>query len=135
MTHVVNTELIQSLGDLNLLFGVEKGVGKLLTLTQGAFDDLEPRDIAQEVGNSGIVTVRVAAGGGMRVLASLDTGKPRVRSGINWGNRLVQIHQHFPIFRACEDGKFIPAPLTRSLTFWTPLALLCPLGPLSAIVG
>ena len=94
MTHVVNTELIQGLGDLNLLLGVKEGIGELLTLTQRTLDDLEARDIAQEVGDSSIVAVRVAGGGGMRVLASLDTGKPRVRSGINW-NRLIQTQQHF----------------------------------------
>ena len=94
MTHVVNTELIQGLGDLNLLLGVKKGIGELLTLTQGTLDDLEPRDIAQEVGDSSIVAVGVACGGRMRVLASLDTGKPRVRSGINCRNRLIQIQQH-----------------------------------------
>lgn len=113
MTHVVNTELIKGLGDLNLLFGVKKGVGELLTLTQGALDDLESRDIAQEVGNSCIVAVRVAGGGGMRVLASFDTGESRVRSGINWRNRLIQIQQHFNF----EVSKLIPTPLTRSLTF------------------
>ena len=94
MTHVVNTKLIESLGDLDLLLGVKKGIGELLTLTQGTLDDLEPRDIAQEVGDSSIVAVGVACGGGMRVLASLDTGKPRVRSGINCRNRLIQIQQH-----------------------------------------
>lgn len=132
MTHVVNTELIQGLGDLNLLLGVKKSIGELLTLTQGALDDLESRDIAQKVGNSCIVAIRVAGGGGMRVLASLDTGESRVRSGIYWTNRLIQIQQN-PHF---EDSKLIPTPLTRSLTFWTGFApLLCPLGPLSAIVG
>ena len=95
MTHVVNTELIQGLGDLNLLLGVKEGIGELLTLTQRTLDDLEARDIAQEVGDSSIVAVGVACGGGMRVLASLDTGKPRVRSGINWRNRLIQTQQHF----------------------------------------
>lgn len=95
MTHVVNTELIQGLGDFNLLLGVKEGIGELLTLTQGTLDDLETRDIAQKVGDCSIVAVRVAGGGGMRVLASLDTGEPRVRGGINWRNRLIQTQQHF----------------------------------------
>jgi hypothetical protein len=46
VTHIVNTEIIQSLGDLNLLFGVKKGIGKLFTLSQGALDDLKARNVA-----------------------------------------------------------------------------------------
>ena len=81
-THVVNTKVIESLGDLNLLLGVKEGVGELLTLTEGTLDDLEPRDIAQEVGNSSIVAVRVTSAGGVRVLTSLDAGEAGVRGGI-----------------------------------------------------
>ena len=33
VTHVVNSEIIQSLGDLNLLLGIEEGIGKLFSLT------------------------------------------------------------------------------------------------------
>lgn len=33
MTHVVNTEIVQGLGNLDLLLGIEEGIGKLFTLT------------------------------------------------------------------------------------------------------
>jgi hypothetical protein len=46
MTHVVNTKIIQSLGDLNLLFGVEEGIGELFTFSQRALNDLEVRNVA-----------------------------------------------------------------------------------------
>lgn len=79
MTHVVGAESVEGLGDLNLLLGIKKGVGELLALTQGALDDLEARDIAQEVGDGGIVAVGVAGGSGVRVLAGLDSGEAGVR--------------------------------------------------------
>jgi hypothetical protein len=49
VTHVVNAEIIQSLGNLNLLLGVEESIGKLFTLSQRTLNDLETRYIAQEV--------------------------------------------------------------------------------------
>ena len=49
MTHVVNTELVQSLGNLNLLGGIEEGIGKLLSFTKSRLNDLESTNIAQEV--------------------------------------------------------------------------------------
>ena len=54
MTHVVHTEVIESLGNLNLLLGVEEGVGELLTLTQSRLNDLEAGDIAQEIGDADV---------------------------------------------------------------------------------
>lgn len=78
MTHVVHAKVIKSLGDLNLLLGIEKGVGELLTLAQGALNDLKPGDIAQEIGHADIVAVRVAGYGGVRVLAGLDTSEAGV---------------------------------------------------------
>lgn len=75
MTHVVNTEVIQSPGDLDLLLGIEESVGELLTLTQGALNDLEAGNIAQEIGHANIVTVRVAGGGGVGVLAGLNASE------------------------------------------------------------
>ena len=56
-THVVNTKVIEGLGDLNLLGGVEESVRKLLSLAQGGLDNLEARDIAQEVTNTGVWVV------------------------------------------------------------------------------
>lgn len=76
MTHVVHTEIIQSLGDLNLLLGVEESIGELLTLTEGGFNDLESRDIAQEVGDTDAVAVGVT--GGVRVVASLYSSEAGV---------------------------------------------------------
>lgn len=49
MTHVVNAKVIERPGDLDLLLGGEEGIGKLLALTEGALDDLESRDVAEEV--------------------------------------------------------------------------------------
>ena len=72
MTHVVNTEIIQSLGNFDLLLGVEESVGELLTLTQSTLDDLEARDVAQEVGDTNVVAIGVPRDGGVGVLASLD---------------------------------------------------------------
>ena len=57
MTHIVDSEIIQGLGDLNLLGGVEEGVGELLALSQRALNDLEARYIAQEIAH-GLVWVR-----------------------------------------------------------------------------
>jgi hypothetical protein len=78
MTYVVHTEIVQCLGDLNLLLGVEESVGKLLTLTEGTLNDLEAGNIAQEVRNADVVTVRVA--GRVRVLAGLDSSEAGVGS-------------------------------------------------------
>lgn len=80
MTHVVHTKVIESLGDLNLLLSIKEGVGKLLALTQSTLDNLETGDIAQEIGDADIVTVRVAGSGGVRVLAGLDTSEAGVSS-------------------------------------------------------
>jgi hypothetical protein len=41
MTHIVNTKIIQSLSDLNLLRSVEEGIGELFTLSQRTLNDLE----------------------------------------------------------------------------------------------
>lgn len=77
MTHVVNTKLIESLGNLDLLLGVKESIGELLTLTKGTLNDLETGNIAQEVGHANIVAVRVA-GGRVGVLASLNAGEAGV---------------------------------------------------------
>jgi hypothetical protein len=63
VTHIVNTKIIQSLGDLNLLCGIEEGISELLTLSQRTLNDFEIRDIAQEVAD-GLVWVR---SNGMRI--------------------------------------------------------------------
>lgn len=75
MTHIVNTKVIQSLGNLNLLLSVEKGIGELLTLPQSTLDNLESGDVAQEVSDTGVVTVRVPVCGRERVLARSDGGE------------------------------------------------------------
>lgn len=76
MTHVVDSEIVQSLGNLDLLLSVEEGVGKLFTFPESTLDDLEAGDIAQEIGNADIVTIGVA--GGVRVLAGLDSSEAGV---------------------------------------------------------
>lgn len=72
MTHVVDTKVVEGLGDLNLLLGIKKGIGELLALTQGTLDDLEAGDIAQEVGDADVVAVGVASDRGVGVFAGLD---------------------------------------------------------------
>jgi hypothetical protein len=49
MTHIINTKIIQSLCDLNLLLGSEKSSSELLALAQCRLNDLEVSNIAQEV--------------------------------------------------------------------------------------
>lgn len=67
MTHVVNAEIIQSLGNLNLLLGVEESIGKLFTLSQRTLNDLETRYIAQEVADwlVWVCSVRMGVGLGL----------------------------------------------------------------------
>lgn len=70
MTHVVNTEVVQGFGNLNLLLLVEKGIGELFTLPQSTLNDLEVPYIAQVVANrlvwvvSGWVRIRLGLNGG-----------------------------------------------------------------------
>jgi hypothetical protein len=74
VTHVVNTKIVQSLGDLNLLLGVEEGIGKLLTLSQSTLNDLEIGYVAQEVANGLIWVCSVRMGVGL----GLDGGEARM---------------------------------------------------------
>jgi hypothetical protein len=71
VTHIVDSEIIQRLGDLNLLLRVKEGIGELLTLSQSALNDLEIRHIAQEVAD-GLVWVRSVR---MGVGLGLDGGE------------------------------------------------------------
>lgn len=59
---VIDTEVVQGLGDFDLLLLVEEGVGKLLTFTQGGVDQLEVVDVGQEVGRVGPVRVLLEVG-------------------------------------------------------------------------
>jgi hypothetical protein len=77
VTHVVNTKVIESLSDLNLLLEVEESIGKLLTLTQGRLNNLEAGDIAQEICDANVVAVRVAGCGRVGVLAGLNASETR----------------------------------------------------------
>lgn len=49
ITHIINSEIIQRLGDLNLLLGIKESVCELLALSQSTLNDLEARYIAQVV--------------------------------------------------------------------------------------
>jgi len=49
MTHIINTKIIESLGDLDLLLRVKEGIGELFTLPECALNDLEIGYIAQVV--------------------------------------------------------------------------------------
>jgi hypothetical protein len=97
MTHVVDTKVIQGLGNLNLLLGVEEGVGELFTFTKGTLNDLETRDIAQKVGHTDVVAVRVTRSRRVRVLTGLDGSEAGVR---NWEEgRLVWIRYVISVSR------------------------------------
>lgn len=50
-SYVIDTKVVERLGDLNLLGKIKVGIGELLALSQCALDDLERVDIAEEVGN------------------------------------------------------------------------------------
>jgi hypothetical protein len=74
VTHIVNTEIIQSLSNFNLLLSVEEGVGKLFALSQRTLNDLEIRYIAQKIAD-GLVWVRSVR---MGVGLGLDGGEARM---------------------------------------------------------
>lgn len=71
MTHVVHTKIVQGLGYLNLLLGIEEGIGELFTFSQSALNDLEARYIAQKVSNRLVWVVS----GGVGVRLGLDGGE------------------------------------------------------------
>ncbi len=48
-THIICSEVVQRLRYLDLLLGVEEGIGKLLSLSKSALDDLEAGDVAEEI--------------------------------------------------------------------------------------
>lgn len=52
--HIVDPEIVQSLGDLNLLSSIEEGTGELLALSKGTLNNLEVRHIAWEVAHTGV---------------------------------------------------------------------------------
>lgn len=74
MTHVVHTKLIKSFGNFDLLLCIKKGIGELFTFSQRALNNLEAGDIAQEIGDTGIMAVRISRSR-MGVLASLNCSK------------------------------------------------------------
>lgn len=75
MTYVVYAKLIKGFGNLNLLLGIKKGIGELFTLSQCALYDLKTGDIAQEIGDAGVVAVGISCGCGVRVLTSFNGGE------------------------------------------------------------
>lgn len=75
MTYIVNTKLIKGLGNLDLLLGIKKGIGELFTLSQCTLNNLKTGDIAQEIGDTGVVAVGIPRGCGVRVLTSLNGGE------------------------------------------------------------
>lgn len=119
MTHVVNTKVIEGLGDLDLLLGIEESVGELLTLTKSALNNLETGDIAQEIGHTDVVAVGVAGRGGVRVLAGLDTSEAGVIS-----YKDMRVSQPSGVYQISQD------PIVPPLAPLAPLA--CPLGSESA---
>lgn len=48
-SYIVNAEIIQRLRNFNLLGRVEKGISKLLALSQRALNDFKRADVAEEV--------------------------------------------------------------------------------------
>lgn len=56
MSHIIHPEVIQGFGNFDFLGRVEERIGELFSLPQCALDDLESRNIAQEV-SDGLVWV------------------------------------------------------------------------------
>jgi len=51
-------QILQSLGNFNLLLSIEESVGKLFTLSQRTLNDLEIAQIAEEVRDTAIWIIR-----------------------------------------------------------------------------
>lgn len=60
--YVVDAEFIQRLGYLDLLLGIEEGIGELLSLAKRRLDDLEVAHIAEKIAD-GLVWVSSMSGG------------------------------------------------------------------------
>jgi len=71
VTHIVNSKIIQRLGNLNLLLSIEERIGELFTFSQSAFNDLEARHIAQKVADGLVWVCSVGMGVGL----GLDGGE------------------------------------------------------------
>jgi len=71
VTHIVNSKIIQRLGNLDFLLSVEEGIGKLFTFAQCAFNDLEVRHVAQKVADGLVWVCSVGMGVGL----GLDGGE------------------------------------------------------------
>jgi len=48
-SYVINTEIVESLSNFNLLSSIKERIGKLFALSQCTFNDFERVDIAEEV--------------------------------------------------------------------------------------
>ena len=48
-SYIINTEIVQGFGNLNLFSSIKESIGKLLALSQGTLNDFERVDIAEEV--------------------------------------------------------------------------------------
>lgn len=59
---VVDTKVVQSLGNLDLGLGVKEGRGKLLSLSQSGLDELELGHVRKEIGGVGSVRISLLAG-------------------------------------------------------------------------
>lgn len=70
VTHIVGAKFVKGLCDLNLLLGVEESIGKLLSFSERAFNDLETGDIAEKVADWLIWISRMR----MWVLSCMNTG-------------------------------------------------------------
>jgi hypothetical protein len=112
--HIVYTKIIQRPGNFDFLGRVKKGICKLLTLTQSALDDLEVRDITQEVANWLVRVISVD----VWVLSRGNGGKTRVTfnepvstSFVDGGHSLttdqlirlqtIHLHVHFDLSGHC----------------------------------
>ena len=67
MTHIVHPKIIEGLSNLNLLFCIEEGIGKLFPFSQSTLDNLKSRDVTQEVPHrlvwiASLVRVRILLG-------------------------------------------------------------------------
>lgn len=108
-THVVNAEVIEGLGDLNLLGGVEESIRELLSLAQCRFDDLEARDIAQKVADARVwvvLTVNVRVGSGLDAGVSSVACNDVVNSDPVW---IPKHSEYSSPFAPLDEAPFVAA--------------------------
>ena len=107
------SRLLFSHHPLDLLLGIEKGIGKLLSLSKSTLNDLEAGNVAEEVAD-GLVRVSRTR---MRVLPGMNAGIARVICTTPSGRHFLEV------WGTC----LLPlTPLTPSVCPFTPFVRLSP---------